>query len=32
LLIGVVGAYVWQLALTVAAFGLTYWAASRALE
>ena len=32
LLIGVVGAYFWPIALTVAAFGLTYWAVSHALE
>ena len=32
LLIGFVGAYFWSIALTAAAFGLTYWAVSRALE
>jgi hypothetical protein len=32
LLIGFVGAYFWPIALTAAAFGLTYWAVSRALE
>jgi hypothetical protein len=31
-LIGLVGAYFFPIALTVAAFGLTYWAVSRALE
>jgi hypothetical protein len=30
LLIGFVGAYFWPIALTAAAFGLTYWAVSRA--
>jgi hypothetical protein len=32
LLVGFVGAYFWPIALTLAAFGLTYWAVSRALE
>jgi hypothetical protein len=32
LLIGFVDAYFWPIALTAAAFGLTYWAVSRALE
>jgi hypothetical protein len=32
LLLGFVGAYFWLIALTVAAYGLTYWAVSRALE
>jgi hypothetical protein len=32
MLIGFVGVYPWLIALTVAAFGLTYWAVSRALE
>jgi len=32
LLIGFVGAHFWPIALTAAAFGLTYWAVSRALE
>jgi hypothetical protein len=32
LVIGVIGAYFWPIALTVAAFGLTYWAVSHALE
>ena len=32
LLVGFVGAYFWPIALTAAAFGLTYWDVSRALE
>jgi hypothetical protein len=32
LLIGVVGPYFWPITLTFAAFGVTYWAVSHALE
>ena len=33
LVLGFIGAYFWPIALTAAAaFGLTYWAATRALE